>query len=299
MKKTTYIIFIIISLVYTNRVHSQVTIGMSKIPNSAALLELVEYTDDSSGKGLLLPRVRLQGNTNAAPMSAHVPAMMVYNIDETSIGKDVYINNGQRWHPLGYLPTPTQEGDYLSIDSSGEPTWRPITVPPPTPGIYTLLNSTSYNLYEIREIENDNSPWFPFGDTIKIMPRHAANRLIVTVQVLVNKEYSSTYNTGWVNYTGGIFLNDQLQDYRDETLVYQSFNNKRTLSLVTLHFVVENLPAGLQNLRVRFKRNESQNFNSILYIGFDNREGDNSLNLFNSSSSISVQYYEDKSSALI
>jgi len=299
MKTFNYIsIFIVIYFLSVISTQAQVTIGLSKTPNSAALLELVEYNDDSSTKGLLLPRVRLKDVTDPDPLSKHVEAMMVYNIG-SDISNDVYINNGSKWHPLGYLPAATKSGEYLSLDANNNLTWTEITVPTPVSGVYTLMNSTSTNLQQIREIQEDQSPWIPFGDTIRIIPRHAKNKLIVSVQVFVNKEYNSQHPTGWINYSGGIFIDLLSLGYRSETLSYQDFNKKRTCSLVTLHFVVEDLTAGIKNIQVKFRREDSFNFDGILYIGYDDRNPSDDLNLFNTSSSISVQYYEDKSSTLI
>lgn len=301
MKIFNYIsILVITSILSVISIQAQVTIGLNKTPDSAALLELVDNVDNTSSKGLLLPRVTLDAVTAQAPMSRHVEAMMAYNIGN-NISKDVYINNGSKWHPLGYLPSPTQSGQYLSVDASNNLIWKEITVPTPTSGVYTLMNSISRNKYEMREIDEDESPWLPFGDTIQIIPRHAKNKLVVTIQVYLNKEYNSTYKTGWINYSGGIFINElQSLGTRNGTLSFQDFNTSRTSSLVTLHFVVENLAAGIQNILVKFRRDKSSDgYNGILYIGFDDRGPANNLNFFNTSSSISAQYYEDKSSDLI
>lgn len=292
-------ILVVTCFLFVISTQAQVTIGLSKIPNSAALLELVENPDNTSSKGLLLPRVTLNAVTNEVPLSRHVEGMMVYNIGD-NISRDVYINNGTKWHPLGYLPQATQSGEYLSLDANKNLIWREITVPTPVTGVYTLMNSVSSNLREIREIQADQSPWMPFGDTIRIIPRHAKNKLIVTVQVFMNKEYDAANPTGWINYSGGIFIDEfQALGVRDGTLSYQDFNKSRAASLVTLHFVVEDLSAGIKNLLVKFRRDNSFNFNGILYIGYDDRNPGNNLNFFNTSASIAVQYYEDKSSALI
>lgn len=300
MKAFNYIsIFAITSFLSVITVQAQVTIGLNKTPDSSALLELVDNINNTSSKGLLLPRLTLDAVTDEAPLSRHVEAMMAYNIGN-NISKDVYINNGNKWHPLGYLPSPTQSGQYLSVDASNNLIWKEITVPTPPTGIYTLMNSISRNRYEIREIDEDQSPWIPFGDTIQIIPRHAKNKLIVTIQVFFNKEYDANHPTGWINYSGGIFISNlQALGVRNGTLSYQDFNKSRTYSLVTLHFVVEDLAAGIQNIVVKFRRDDSYNFNGILYIGYDDRSPSDQLSFFNTSSSISVQYYEDKSSTLI
>lgn len=307
--KISYILFFAISFALAGNMKAQVTIGMNKAPNLAALLELAQYDDNTSSMGLLLPRLGLQGVSNAAPLSKHVPAMMAYNNNNavSGLNKDVYINNGTLWHPLGYLPAATNAGQYLSLDNSLNLTWIDITVPSPVEGVFTLLNSQSDNRQEMHTYQGDELPWRKYGDTIKIIPRHKENRLVITVQALMNKEYDSGNRSGWINYTWGIFLNEvnsgRLLDSRNGTLVFQSFNQTvRTYSLETLHFVVENLPAGEQNILIAMRRTDSSpGYNGILYIGYDGVGDDDEQNpnLFNTSASVSVQYYEEKSSDFI
>lgn len=309
MKTIHYQILLVTSVIWTVStiaVQAQVTIGTNKAPNTGALLELAQNNDGTSNKGLLLPRMELQAVTNASPLSRHVEAMMVTNqSSNANINKDTYINDGTKWHPLGYLPQASTPGQYLSLDANKNLVWRTIDVPVPAPG-YTLMYSQSRNRQDVRTIQSDNSPWMPFGDTIYITPRHSDNKLIITAQVLLNKEYNEDHTTGWLNYSGGIFntTSDEYNpmDYRDGTLLFQSFNESpRTFSLITLHFVVEDLPGGVQKLLVKFKRNDSRNFDGILYLGYNSMSGnpDNDFNLFNTAASISIQYYEDKSSSII
>lgn len=304
--KTIYISIVSLLLVLSvDTLNAQVTIGLNKAPNPGALLELTESLNGISTKGLLMPRVRLNEIAQPTPQTEHVRGMIVYNLTENGNVREnnSYINNGFGWYPLGYLPEPTAAGDYLSLNDNYELIWKNIEVPQPTPGIYTLINSQANNLFQINEIDMDDSPWFIFGDTIRITPRHQENRLIVTVQVLMNKEYDPVYKDGWLSYSGGIFSPaDQYNpiDSRNGTLIYEAFNQvERTYSLVTLHFVIEDLQAGENKYMIKFKRNKSVNFNGKLFIGYDNRAGDNGPNLFNTSSSIAVQYYEEKSSPII
>lgn len=294
-------LFFIVSL----HTQAQVTIGSDKRPNPGALLEFAENASDStSRRGLLLPRVLLNSLELPTPLSAHVAGMMVYNKTVGgNVDKQPYINDGSKWKSLT-IPQASASGQYLVLNSSLEPEWQTIPLPPVTPGIFTLINSQSSNLYQMRTIQADDSPWMPFGDTIRITPRHTTNKLVVTVQVLFNKEYSATQESGWISYSAGIFTNEndfmEPQDFRNETLVFQAFNDVRTFAPVTLHFVLENVPLGDLQLIIKFKRNKSENFDGILYIGYDERiipgNPPGNINFFNTSSSISSQYFEDKSS---
>lgn len=295
-----FLIFIVSGFVYPAQ--AQITIGMSKAPNPSALLDLTDNISNISTKGLLLPRVRLSTIVQPTPQSEHVRGMLVYNLtDDADIKEDAYINSGFGWYPLYNLPTGTAAGDYLSFNNAGSLIWRTITVPQPIPGVYTLKSSKALNREQIYVIDRDEveSPWFTFGDTLSVMSYHTQNKLIVTVQVLMNKQYDNSATDGWLSYSGGIFASTDQQnpiDYRDGTLIYQALNdNDVTYSLVTLHFVLENIPVGENKYTIRFKRNDSYNFKGLLQIGYDQRLGDDGLNLFNTASSVSSQYYEDKS----
>jgi|GEM_PF-3412421 len=300
-----YIIAIFWGLVVSPLIQAQVTIGADKKPNPSAFLEFVEnLADSTSSKGLLLPRVRLNAVSDASPLTNKVKGMLVYNkAQNANVTNDVYINDGTNWNSL-LLPTPSAPGQYLVLNSNLEPEWRTISIPEPVPGVYSLMNSDSRNLYSMLEIQSDDSPWLRYGDTIKIRPQHATNRMVITVQVLFNKEYDATNPTGWVNYDAGLFINDFTTpvDIRNETLVFQNFNDSRIYSPVTLHFVVTNLTAGEQKIVLKFRRLKSENFDGILFVGYDSTTppgipGD--INLFNTSASISSQYFEDKSSPSI
>lgn len=283
--------------------NAQVVIGADKEPNPSALLEFVENKADStSNRGILLPRVQLSGLANPAPLSRNVMGMMVYNKYQT-VDKDVYVNDGNEWKPLTLKPASTS-GQYLVLDADLKPAWETVQMPPVETGVYTLMNSQSRNMYQMYTFQNNSPIWFTFGDTINVVPRHRENRLIVTVQVLLNKEYDSSNPAGWIEYEGGVFIGDyeNPKDSRTGKLAFQSFNNSRTFSPVTLHFVVENLDLGEQKLVVRFRRTASQGFNRLLYIGYDEHTSGTAtgnVNLFNTSSSISMQYYEDKSSPML
>ncbi|WP_271392942.1 hypothetical protein [Aequorivita sinensis] len=90
-------IFIYVFLFFSLTTFAQVGIGTTN-PNGDALLEL-----DASATpgGLLLPRVNLEATNNAAPLSAHIPGMAVYNNATTSgaygVSPGYYFNDGGRW----------------------------------------------------------------------------------------------------------------------------------------------------------------------------------------------------------
>lgn len=100
---------------------------MGEAPDSNALLDLKNQADNSSTKGLLLPRVALSSTTLATPMSQHVAGMSVYN---TATADDVmpgyYINDGTKWVRSGsdgaknqfYMPSIILPTDPSSLPDS-------------------------------------------------------------------------------------------------------------------------------------------------------------------------------------
>ena len=81
--------------------YAQVKVGDNPSTiNADALLEL-----ESSGKGFLYPRVALTNTANAAPLSAHVQGMAVYNTATAgNVTPGLYVNNGTAWVPLTGTP---------------------------------------------------------------------------------------------------------------------------------------------------------------------------------------------------
>jgi hypothetical protein len=100
---------LVMALMGTGVALAQITIGSVEPPNANALLDLKQLPDSTSTKGLLLPRVALQATNLAAPMSAHVAGMTVYNkatagTDEYRVSPGFYYNTGTQWERmyLGY-----------------------------------------------------------------------------------------------------------------------------------------------------------------------------------------------------
>jgi hypothetical protein len=80
-----------------------------KINHPDAVLEV-----ESATKGVLLPRVPLTNTTSAAPLSAHVAGMMVYNTATAGdVTPGVYTNNGTVWvkNEPSAVEVPTLEAD--------------------------------------------------------------------------------------------------------------------------------------------------------------------------------------------
>ena len=85
-------LFAIFFLLLTAPAISQVGIGTTS-PDSDAVLDVT-----SSDKGALLPRMNLTNTTSAAPLSAHVAGMLVYNqVTANDVFPGYYFNNGSKW----------------------------------------------------------------------------------------------------------------------------------------------------------------------------------------------------------
>jgi len=88
------------AMFFTMQLKAQVTIGTLKEPDKNALLDLrQDNADNSSTKGLLLPRVKLSSTGEAAPMTAPVEkGMIVYNTESAGdVMPGVYYNDGTKW----------------------------------------------------------------------------------------------------------------------------------------------------------------------------------------------------------
>lgn len=96
----------------TINIYSQVTIGSGIAPDSDALLDLKEFPDNTSKKGLLLPRVFLSSKDSPSPLKNHIKGMFVYNTADIDmeIYPGCYYNNGNQWLRIG--AGFTSEGQY-------------------------------------------------------------------------------------------------------------------------------------------------------------------------------------------
>ena len=72
--------------------------GTDGTPNANAMLEV-----EATNKGMLLPRVALVATNNAAPLSAHVRGIIVYNTTVNAVNGlelGLYQNDGTQWKRL-------------------------------------------------------------------------------------------------------------------------------------------------------------------------------------------------------
>ena len=92
MIKKTHITVVLIFLGILASAQIKIGANSSDInPNS--ILEL-----ESTGKGLLLPRIALSSTTSYLPLAAHIRGMMVYNTAATGdVLPGIYTNNGGNW----------------------------------------------------------------------------------------------------------------------------------------------------------------------------------------------------------
>lgn len=97
MRTRLFIFFVLV--LFSTQLFGQVTIGSGIPPHSDALLDLKENPDDSSTKGLLMPRVTLKSKSSPSPLTSHVKGMFVYNIADIDdkIYSGCYYNTGTEW----------------------------------------------------------------------------------------------------------------------------------------------------------------------------------------------------------
>lgn len=113
MKKQVYLfVSSIILLLWAPKVQAQSKVRdgsitpSSSLPNANAVMEL-----ESNKRGLLMPRIALQGTSLASPLSAHVAGMVVYNTATISdVTPGYYYNDGTKWRKMAYVTPPASGG---------------------------------------------------------------------------------------------------------------------------------------------------------------------------------------------
>ncbi|GHT16545.1 hypothetical protein FACS189426_24360 [Bacteroidia bacterium] len=106
MKRILNVAIFIMAFAATTQ--GQVTIGSGNKPNENALLDLNGgLGNNTSDKGLLLPRVALTDASLPAPMTSHVAGMVIYNTNTVAVPDPMdnvsagfYYNTGTRWEKL-------------------------------------------------------------------------------------------------------------------------------------------------------------------------------------------------------
>jgi len=101
--KKFFVLAGISALMSITTLNAQVTIGSHQIPNPDAVLELVT---PENNKGFLPSRIALVAPDDPAPLSAHVPGMVVYNTNVVAgvLQEGLYVNDGTRWLALQQTP---------------------------------------------------------------------------------------------------------------------------------------------------------------------------------------------------
>jgi hypothetical protein len=295
-------------LLSSGTISAQVTIGSSVEPDADAILDLKEKSDGTSQKGLLLPRVNLRTSTDAYPLTTHVEGMLVYNKkDSTTIKPGVFYNDGTQWKRIDILPG-AQPSEVITVGSDLQPTWGDLDVPDVENIGYVMRDFTVSNKETGKEF-TDNSGyavtvkdypwdnnWFKFEMTTpySVTPTHRNNRLIVTMQTIIQSDGDGTSaDRGWVDYAGAVFINDRLNVVK---LGQFSHTGRDPFDTMTIYLIVENLPVGqVQHVDIAVARLASKILERI-GIGIPITPNPVNLNNFMAKPFIAIQYYEDPSS---
>lgn len=298
---------IVILLLINNSINAQVTIGSEIEPDNNALLDLKEDNNGKSTKGLLLPRVKLANLTSPSPLVQHVEGMLVYNLQTTDqLSPGLYKNDGAKWVRM-QLPENGEEGQVLEIDPvTMSVRWVTKYVPPADdPGAYALTKAEAFhfttgailpqgnNYGGLEYFENDafNSQWTSIVDPIQINGVTTTdNKLILFLQTtMLQPGYASG---GSLSYAAALFLNNRLKGVRVSVISSTSNGTSPVSKTETLFFVLENLPAGNNTIRIAFKRRTASPTTAPdLYIG---RNMPTSGDPVNGSTSLSYEFYEKK-----
>ena len=312
------LLYILLSILSVSKGYSQVTIGSDIEPDVDAILDLKQKQDGTSDKGLLLPRVNLISPMNAFPLSQHIEGMLVYNktSDESNdILPGVFYNDGTQWKRIDILPGGTGS-QVLSVGDNLEPKWSNLDIPNETSVGYVLKKFTVSNIsngasnarfttnagYGITTKDHALvSPWVKLNlrEAFSVTPQHSKNRLIVTMQAMVQTDADGTNNhAGWVDFAGGVFINNQLKVAK---LSQFSHTGRYAFDIFTMYLIVEDLKVGtLQNLELAVARINSGSrvaFYETVGIGTPSFNNIGNLNPFMAKPFISIQYYEDPSSS--
>lgn len=291
-------------------VMGQVTIGSDMEPDSNAILEFKQNEDGTSEKGLLLPRVNLRSTTDPFPLSAPVKGMLVYNkTDDSVIKPGVFYNDGTQWKRIDILPG-GKASQVLTLDSNMQPVWGELDVPNVTEigyvmrkfavsSVQTGHQFTTNAGYAITAQDHQYNTlpntWYKLNiGTFSVTPTHVNNRLIITMQTMVQTNSDGTVRRrGWVDIAAGVFINDQLKNVK---LGQFTHTGNRSFEIITMYMMVENLPVNqVQNVSVAVARLASSIIETI-GIGVPAPGGTN-LNGFMAKPFVAIQYYEDPSSS--
>lgn len=284
---------------------AQVTIGTDTPPDPDALLDMKVTSAGVSNKGLLLPRVNLIAPTNPSPLTAHVEGMLVYNkISNANIQPGVFYNTGDHWERIDILPG-AGPGQAIMSDNARQPRWGALDFPDQSSVGYVMRKFTVSdelegavfygNLgYDVTEqnFTYDEDYWAGLNTNtpFSVTPGHTKNRLIVTMQTMIQSN-SQQNNPGWVDYAGGVFINNALKVVK---LGQFSHTGNYAFDIMTMYLIVEDLPLSVaQDVKIAVTRLNSGHAETV---GIGTPVITTNLSNFMAKPFISIQYYEDPSS---
>jgi hypothetical protein len=116
--KSVKITLVTLGLLVLSVAASYAQIKMGTNPTTINENSLLEVESDK--KGILLPRLKLQSAILAAPLTAHVVGMIVYNTESVGTAPNnvvpgFYYNGGTRWLILAVLSVTTAKIDNLAV----------------------------------------------------------------------------------------------------------------------------------------------------------------------------------------
>jgi len=200
----SYSVILLIAMFFTMPLKAQVTIGAQKDPDKNALLDLKQdNTDNSSTKGLLLPRVKLNSTGEATPMTDPVEkGMVVYNTESAGdVTPGIYYNDGTKW--VG-----TQDKKWFYMPAFNLP------VTTKTNGLKCDL----YAEYKRQFTKSDNAQFFSSdAGATTVQPIYAADQLEYYVTAFNTTSFLTitgvdasgvmTYNVTSLNIPEGSYIN--------------------------------------------------------------------------------------------
>jgi hypothetical protein len=164
--------------------YAQVKVGDNPTTiNANAVLEM-----ESTNKGALLPRVALTATTNAAPLSAHVQGMFVYNTATSSdVTPGIYYNDGTKW----------QQARFATCQGFGTRTISGSQVHPGG-GVYTKVQFTGE--------EWDQGNVFSPGAATSNFTVTEAGKYMITATAFTNAAPTTTTNRALGLFKNGALL---------------------------------------------------------------------------------------------
>ncbi len=213
MKKIFLSLSILLAAAFTTGVNAQMSVGTSAAPNANAVLDLVS----GGNKGLLLPRVALTSTTSAAPLSAHVAGMHVYNTATAgtypnNVTPGEYYNDGSKWiqvsnaSDMAVIPSTVVVGNNIPSTGGWTYTGNSVTLPPGKWQVnVTMLLSTTTDGTSSRFTGSDEYWWLltSFADTSTGTLLPTSSRIGATY-ISANMPSNAIYN----QLSGSLILNN-------------------------------------------------------------------------------------------